>query len=41
LGRITSIAWGSPSEEEAAEGSFATLAVGMETGRIRMWEVRA
>ena len=41
LGRITSIAWGSPSEEEAAEGSFAQLAVGMETGRIRLWEVRA
>lgn len=41
LGRVTSIAWGSPSEEEAKEGSFALLAVGMETGRIRMWEVRA
>ncbi|KAF1973351.1 WD40 repeat-like protein [Bimuria novae-zelandiae CBS 107.79] len=40
LGRITSIAWGSPSEEEAKEGSIAQLAVGMETGRIRMWELR-
>ncbi|KAF2445679.1 WD40 repeat-like protein [Karstenula rhodostoma CBS 690.94] len=41
LGRITSVAWGNPSEEEGKEGSFALLAVGMETGRIRMWEVRA
>ncbi|KAJ4347059.1 U3 snoRNP protein [Didymosphaeria variabile] len=41
LGRITSVAWGNPSEEEGREGSFALLAVGMETGRIRMWEVRA
>ena len=40
LGRITSIAWGNPSEEEIKEGSFALLAVGSETGRIRMWEVR-
>ena len=41
LGRITSVAWGNPSVEEVKEGSFALLAVGMETGRIRMWEVRA
>lgn len=41
LGRITSVAWGNPSEEEAREGSFALLAVGMETGRIRIWEARA
>lgn len=40
LGRITSLAWGVPSREEMEEGSYALLGVGMETGRIRMWEVR-
>lgn len=41
LGRITSVAWGRPSEEEEREGSLALVAVANETGHIRMWEVRA
>jgi U3 small nucleolar RNA-associated protein 18 len=41
LGRISAVAWGRPSEEDEREGSLAVLAVGMETGRIRLWEVRA
>jgi len=41
LGRISSMAWGRPSVEEEKEGSLALLAVGSETGRIRLWEVRA
>ncbi|KAF2272133.1 WD40 repeat-like protein [Westerdykella ornata] len=40
LGRITSVAWGRPSEEEEREGCLALLAVGTEMGRIRLWEVR-
>ncbi|KAF2031001.1 WD40 repeat-like protein [Setomelanomma holmii] len=41
LGRITSVAWGRPSEEDEKEGSFALLAVGTEAGHVRLWEVRA
>jgi U3 small nucleolar RNA-associated protein 18 len=41
LGRITSVAWGRPTEEDEREGSLALLAVGAETGRVRLWEVRA
>ncbi|EAT89383.2 hypothetical protein SNOG_02652 [Parastagonospora nodorum SN15] len=41
LGRITSVAWGRPSEDEEREGSFALLAVGSEAGHVKMWEVRA
>ena len=41
LGRITAIAWGRPTEEEEREGSLAMLAIGAETGRIKLWEVRA
>ncbi|KAF2676360.1 WD40 repeat-like protein [Lentithecium fluviatile CBS 122367] len=41
LGRITSVAWGRPTDEEEREGSLALLAVGSETGRVRLWEVRA
>ncbi len=41
LGRITSVAWGRPTAEEEQEGSVALLAVGAETGRVRLWEVRA
>ncbi|KAF2134668.1 U3 small nucleolar RNA-associated protein-like protein [Dothidotthia symphoricarpi CBS 119687] len=41
LGRITSVAWGRPSEEEEREGSLALVAVANETGHIRLWEVRA
>ncbi|KAF2201309.1 WD40 repeat-like protein [Delitschia confertaspora ATCC 74209] len=40
LGRISAVAWGRPSKEEEKEGSVALLAVGSETGRIRLWEVR-
>jgi U3 small nucleolar RNA-associated protein 18 len=40
LGRISAVAWGRPSEEEEREGSVATLAIGVETGRIRLWEIR-
>lgn len=41
LGRITAVTWGRPTEEEEREGSLALLAVGSETGRIKIWEVRA
>lgn len=41
LGRITSVAWGRPSEEEEREGSYALLAVGSEAGHVKLWEVRA
>jgi U3 small nucleolar RNA-associated protein 18 len=41
LGRISAVAWGRPSEEDEKEGSYALLAIGSETGRIRMWDVRA
>lgn len=41
LGRISALSWGRPVEEDEREGSFALLAVGMETGRIRLWDVRA
>ncbi|PSN64527.1 WD40 repeat-like protein [Corynespora cassiicola Philippines] len=41
LGRISAIAWGRPSEEDEREGSVALLAVGSETGRVKLWEVRA
>ncbi|KAH7091414.1 WD40-repeat-containing domain protein [Paraphoma chrysanthemicola] len=41
LGRITSVAWGRPSEEDEREGSYALLAVGSEAGHVRLWEVRA
>ncbi|KAF1963653.1 WD40 repeat-like protein [Byssothecium circinans] len=41
LGRITAVSWGRPTEEEEREGSLALLAIGAETGRIRLWEVRA
>lgn len=41
LGRITSVAWGRPNEEEEREGSFALLAVGSEAGHVKLWEVRA
>jgi U3 small nucleolar RNA-associated protein 18 len=41
LGRITSVAWGRPSDEEEREGSYALLAVASETGHVRLWEVRA
>lgn len=41
LGRITSVAWGKPNEDEEREGSFALIAVGTEAGHVRMWEVRA
>ncbi|KAH7410193.1 WD40-repeat-containing domain protein [Phaeosphaeria sp. MPI-PUGE-AT-0046c] len=41
LGRITSVAWGKPNEDEEREGSFALIAVGSEAGHVRMWEVRA
>ncbi|KAF2823039.1 U3 small nucleolar RNA-associated protein-like protein [Ophiobolus disseminans] len=41
LGRITSVAWGRPSEEDEREGSFALLAVASEAGHVRLWEVRA
>lgn len=41
LGRITSVAWGRPSEDDEREGSYALVAVGNEAGHIRMWEVRA
>lgn len=41
LGRITAVAWGRPSEEDEREGSLALLAIGSETGRIKMWEVKA
>jgi U3 small nucleolar RNA-associated protein 18 len=41
LGRITSIAWGNPSEDDEREGSFALIAVGNEAGHVRLWEVRA
>ncbi|KAF2259451.1 WD40 repeat-like protein [Lojkania enalia] len=40
LGRISAIAWGRPDENEEKEGALALLAVGSESGRIRMWEVR-
>jgi U3 small nucleolar RNA-associated protein 18 len=40
LGRITSVAWGRPTEEDEKEGCVALLAVGSETGRVRLWEVR-
>lgn len=40
LGRITAVAWGRPTEEEEREGSLALLAVGSETGRVKLWEVR-
>lgn len=41
LGRITSVAWGKPTEDEEREGSFALMAVGNEAGHVRLWEVRA
>ncbi|KAF2640371.1 U3 small nucleolar RNA-associated protein-like protein [Massarina eburnea CBS 473.64] len=41
LNRITAVAWGRPTEDEEREGSLAVLAIGAETGRIRLWEVRA
>ncbi|KAF2878086.1 WD40-repeat-containing domain protein [Massariosphaeria phaeospora] len=41
LGRISSVAWGRPAEEDEREGSLALLAAGLETGRVRLWEVRA
>ncbi|KAF2735381.1 WD40 repeat-like protein [Polyplosphaeria fusca] len=41
LGRISAVAWGRPVEDEEKEGSVALLAVGLETGKIRLWEVRA
>ncbi|KAF2007910.1 U3 small nucleolar RNA-associated protein-like protein [Amniculicola lignicola CBS 123094] len=41
LGRISALTWGRPTEEDEREGSLALLAVGAETGRIRMWEVKA
>jgi U3 small nucleolar RNA-associated protein 18 len=41
LGRITSVAWGRPNEDEEREGSFARIAIGSEAGHVRMWEVRA
>lgn len=41
LGRISAVAWGRPTEEDEKEGSLALLAVGSETGRVRLWEVRA
>jgi U3 small nucleolar RNA-associated protein 18 len=41
LGRITSVAWGRPNEDEEREGSFALIAVGSEAGHVKMWEVRA
>jgi U3 small nucleolar RNA-associated protein 18 len=41
LGRITSVAWGRPSEEDEREGSFALLAVASEAGHVRLWEVRS
>ncbi|KAF2012126.1 WD40 repeat-like protein [Aaosphaeria arxii CBS 175.79] len=41
LGRISAVAWGRPSEEDEKEGSLALLAVGSETGRVKLWEVRA
>jgi U3 small nucleolar RNA-associated protein 18 len=40
LGSITSVAWGRPREEDSKEGALALLSVGMESGRIRLWEVR-
>jgi U3 small nucleolar RNA-associated protein 18 len=41
LGRITSVAFGRPSQDEEKEGSYALIAVGNEAGHVRMWEVRA
>ncbi|KAH8725556.1 U3 small nucleolar RNA-associated protein-like protein [Phaeosphaeriaceae sp. PMI808] len=41
LGRITSVAWGRPNEDEEREGSFALLAVANEAGHIKLWEVKA
>ncbi|KAF2711461.1 WD40 repeat-like protein [Pleomassaria siparia CBS 279.74] len=41
LGRVSSVAWGRPSEEEEKEGCVALMAVGNEMGRVRLWEVRA
>lgn len=41
LGRISAVAWGRPTEEDEKEGSLALLAVGSETGRVRLWEVKA
>lgn len=41
LGRITSVAWGNPSEEDEREGSYALVAVANEAGHVRLWEVRA
>jgi U3 small nucleolar RNA-associated protein 18 len=41
LGRISALAWGRPTEEDEREGSVALLAVGNESGHIRMWDVRA
>jgi U3 small nucleolar RNA-associated protein 18 len=40
LGRISALAWGRPGEDEEKEGCVALLAVGLETGKIRLWEVR-
>ena len=40
LGRISAVAWGRPTEEDEKEGCVAQLAIGMETGRIRLWEIR-
>ncbi|KAF2800606.1 WD40 repeat-like protein [Melanomma pulvis-pyrius CBS 109.77] len=41
LGRVSSIAWGRPTEAEEKEGCLALLAAGNEAGRVRLWEVRA
>lgn len=41
LGRITSVAWGRPSEDDEREGSYALLAVASEAGHVKLWEVRA
>jgi U3 small nucleolar RNA-associated protein 18 len=41
LGRVSSIAWGRPTEDEEKEGCLALLAAGSEVGRVRLWEVRA
>lgn len=42
LDRISAIAWGKPlTDDEEREGSLALLACASETGRIRLWEIRA
>lgn len=41
LGRISALAWGQPTEEDEKEGSLALLAIGTETGKVKLWEVRA